>query len=99
MDEPVTPTTNADNMISHAATKVTEVGALASIGGWVTSNTLVAIFGLMVAILGFMVNLYFQSRRDRREAQLHDAKMKLLLKTTGQREVSVDAIEKVTGTD
>lgn len=102
MDQPTSPTPQTDGLISHAASEATKVGALTSGLGWVTSNTVIAILGLAVAILGFLVNLYFQNKRDKREAQLHDAKMALFLKTTTAPELpakTAESIEKATGSD
>lgn len=59
-------------------TTVTEVaskggmggGATTSLLGWMTSNEAVVLTGLLVTVLGFAINLYFQIRRDRREQEL-----------------------------
>ncbi len=82
MEQPAPPTPATDTLISHAATEVTKAGALTTGLGWLTSNTLIALVGLLMAILGFIVNLYFQHRRDKREAQLHDMKMAIFLKNS-----------------
>jgi fucose permease len=67
--------TAVDTVVSSAATTAMGGGATTSLFGWITSNHSIAVMGLMVAILGFSVNLYFQLRRDRREQELHQSNL------------------------
>ena len=53
-------------MIAHAP-KVATAGAVAGVGGWLTLNDIVAIVGIVAAVGGFVVTLYFAHRKDRRE--------------------------------
>ena len=50
-------------------------GATASVLGWLSSNEGIALIGISVTLLGFIVNLIFQIRRDRREQELQRAKL------------------------
>lgn len=65
-----------DSTGSFVATKAMEVGGVSSgVAGWITGNNVIALLGLTVAIAGFIVNLYFQNRRDKREAEFQTAKL------------------------
>ncbi len=70
--------TAVDATVTSAATKAMGGGAAVSLGGWSLSNDEVVLFGLLMTILGFAVNLIFQARRDYREQVLHAAKLALL---------------------
>lgn len=52
-------------------------GSAASTVGWLASNNTVVVVGLFVTIVGFLINLYFQRRRDKRETRESELKMKL----------------------
>jgi len=64
-----------DETIASAASRGSVGGTAASLFGWLTSNDTLAFLGVVVAVLGFIVNVIFQIRRDRREAELHAARM------------------------
>ena len=57
-----------DAAATAAASKATYTGATAATLGWVASSEFSVIAGLLIAALGLLTNLYFQFRRDRREA-------------------------------
>lgn len=61
--------------VSSIASKGMGGGAGAAIFGWFTSNEGMAFVGVSVTVLGFIVNLIFQLRRDRRELELQRAKL------------------------
>ena len=61
--------------ISAVATKTTYAGAGTSAIGWITSSEGVAAIGLLLALLGFIVNLYFKIKQDKREAVEHEVRM------------------------
>lgn len=44
-------------------------GTAASIYGWVTSSTGAVLIGVIVTILGFIINLIYQHKRNCREAE------------------------------
>lgn len=54
--------------VASAANKTTVVGGITSALGWVTQVNWVAVTGIVVAVAGLLVNMYFQLRRDRRES-------------------------------
>lgn len=63
---------------ASAALKTTLAGGgLVSFGG-LTANDWAIVAGLVIAVAGFILQWYFQRRRDRREVEEHEAKMELL---------------------
>ena len=42
-------------------------GVLTSIIGWLSSNEAVVIIGIIVTLLGFIINLIFQIKREKRQ--------------------------------
>lgn len=66
---------SAEATVTSLASKGMGGGATASIFGWITSNEAIAIVGVVITILGFVVNFIFQVRRDRREQELHRANL------------------------
>lgn len=53
---------------ASVANKVTAGGAATGVAGWASDMNWIGLAGVVVAILGLLVNAYFQARRDRREA-------------------------------
>ena len=51
------------------------VGAATGFFGWLSQVNWIGIVGVLVAVLGLIVNTYFQARRDRREAAESDARI------------------------
>ena len=68
-------TTTVDAAVTSAATKTMSGGAATTTIGWLSSNEGIALSGLAMTFVGFIVNLIFQIRRDRREEQLQKAKI------------------------
>lgn len=62
-----------DSVLDTAAislsNKTTAGGAAAGILGWLASVNWLGVFGVLIALAGLAVNIYFQRRRDRREAR------------------------------
>ncbi len=52
---------------ASVANKGMLVGAATGFVGWLSQVNWIGIAGVLVAVLGLLVNAYFQSRRDRRE--------------------------------
>lgn len=73
-----TTSTAVDSTMSSVATKAMGGGATTAAAGWVFSNEGIAALGFGLTILGFIINFIFQVRRDRREAELQQAKLELL---------------------
>ena len=53
---------------ASVANKTTVAGALTGAVGWLAQVNWLGLSGVLIAILGLLVNFYFQHRRDKREA-------------------------------
>lgn len=63
---------------SSVAFKTTFVGALTGVAGFLSQINWIGLSGVLLAVLGLLVNVYFLSRRDRREAAESAARIKAL---------------------
>ena len=63
--------TETIDTITAASQKATIGGSLMALFGGITATELAAVGGLALAFLGFIVNLYFQWREDRRKSEEH----------------------------
>ncbi|HAV2717867.1 holin [Acinetobacter baumannii] len=63
--------TEKAEMVSAVASKATYAGTTTTVFGWAVQIDAVAAMGLILAVLGFLVNSYFSWRRDRREKYEH----------------------------
>lgn len=52
---------------ASVANKATAVGAVTGAVGWLAQVNWLGLSGVFIAILGLLVNFYFQYRRDKRE--------------------------------
>ncbi|UVL22404.1 holin [Pseudomonas donghuensis] len=63
---------------ASVANKGMLVGAATGFFGWLSQVNWIGIAGVAVAVLGLLVNVYFQARRDRRETAESAAKIQAL---------------------
>lgn len=68
----------ADAVVASVASKATYVGAGTSFIGWLTTSEAGVAVGIILGIVGFIVNLYFKRREDRRQQEQHDAQMRAI---------------------
>ena len=74
-------TQNMDRLMQHeeliisAASKTSVTGAAAGVVGTVSQVDILTLTGVLIAVAGFGVNLFFNWRRDRREHREHLARM------------------------
>lgn len=61
------PSDTVDQIGVAVSTKTTWAGALGGFAGWLASVNWLGIAGLAIAVAGFLTNLYFARRRDKRE--------------------------------
>ena len=61
------PSETLDQIGVAVSSKTTWAGALGGFAGWVASVNWLGVAGLLIAIAGFLTNLYFARRRDKRE--------------------------------
>lgn len=67
----------ADQLADLASgNKVTQTGALTSVGSWIVSSEAGVIIGLIVGVSGLVMQWYFNRRRDKREQAEHEARMR-----------------------
>ena len=63
--------TETVDAITAASQKATIGGSIMALFGGITATELAAVGGLVLACAGFLVNLYFQWREDRRKSEEH----------------------------
>ena len=61
----------ADSTIASIANKATYTGAVSAVYGGMTANEIAAFGGLLVAVIGVLIQLFFKLRDDRRNAEYH----------------------------
>lgn len=64
--------------VPSLANKTTICGAAMGVLGWLSSINWIGLFGVLVAVVGLMVNVYFQHRRDKREQRESDERIAAL---------------------
>ena len=64
-----------ETTIAATGQKMAVAGGGASFLGWVTSSDWLAFVGILVAVLGFVINIYFSYQRNKREQKEHDLRM------------------------
>lgn len=74
---------NLDDAAILAANRTTETGALTGVVGWAAQVNWIGWAGVLVAVVGFLANLYYQRRRDRREQVESEARMAALRERCG----------------
>lgn len=67
-----------ETAITATATKTTLAGGGVSVIGLLTSIDWLSFIGVMVAILGLLINIYFQIRKDRREDRESNARIEAI---------------------
>lgn len=67
-----------DAVVAGIASKVTYTGAAGSVFGFLVSSQAAVVFGILIGLAGFIVNLVFSYRRDQREQERTEAYLKTL---------------------
>ena len=75
------------------ATKSTYAGSIATIGGYILQSEVIAFCGLVLALAGFVVNLFFKIREDRRQAEVH----RLAIQNAKRAAEAHDKIDEIAG--
>lgn len=70
--------TAAEATVAAIANKVTYTGGATAFVGGLTANELAAIGGLIVAVVGLVVQWYYKRKADRREAEFHAVRLREL---------------------
>jgi hypothetical protein len=71
--------TSIDATLAAAGSKATVVGSGTTLVSWLLSSQFGVLIGLILSIAGFLINLYFKARRDRRDQREHEARMSRIL--------------------
>lgn len=66
----------AEATVAAIANKVTYAGSGTAVVFGLTANEIAAVGGLIVAILGVIVQWFYKRKSDRRESELHAARLK-----------------------
>lgn len=61
--------------LAAAGQKATVTGASITGVGWVFTNEFLGLAGLLVAVFGLLVNIYFKRKEDQRQEREHVAAM------------------------
>jgi len=67
-----------DAAVAAIGSKVTYAGSASSLLGWLATSEAGIVIGILVAIIGLVVNVVFKLREDRRQQEEHDERMRLL---------------------
>lgn len=71
-----------DAAVAAAGSKATYAGAGASISSWLFSSEAGVLAGIVLGVLGLIVNTIFKVREDRRKQAEHEARMTELISIT-----------------
>jgi hypothetical protein len=58
-------------LMTSTASKSTYAGSAFAVGGWIVSSEAAVFFGVVLGVLGFVVNLIFKWREDARQEAIH----------------------------
>lgn len=75
---------------ASVANKTTVAGAVTGLFGWMAQVDWIGLSGFLLAMAGFLVSVYFQWRRDRREAAAHAAYVASLTDTKKKDDASAN---------
>lgn len=69
-----------------ASSKTTTLGAVAGTVGWAAQINWLGLIGALVAVVGLAVNFYFQHQRNKREEEMHRARLDEIKSRCGNEE-------------
>lgn len=55
-----------------ATNKVTAAGSVTTLFGWLTTNEALGLMGLIVGVVGLLINVHYRWKQDRREQKADD---------------------------
>lgn len=74
------PEITIEATLAAVGQKTTVAGASATGFGWLFSNEFLGLAGLLIAIAGLLVNIYFKRKEDARQQALYLANLAILVK-------------------
>lgn len=75
-----------DTVLISVSSKTTWGGLFGSIYGWLTQSDSAIFVGILVTIMGFCMNYFFQRRKSKKEDQLFDQKLQAYLRAEERKE-------------
>ena len=66
--------------VAETASKTTYFGAFGGAVTWLMSIDWLPLLGLLIALAGFITNVYFKRIENKRAQEIHDLKIKEMLK-------------------
>lgn len=85
----------SDGMMASVSSKIGMGGGTAtSIFGWMTTNEAAVLIGLCITVIGFLLNLFFQYKREKRTLAEHELKKKLYLMEIEEHQKRMNLINK-----
>jgi hypothetical protein len=82
----VTDNTTRDTVMISASSKTTIGGTVTSVFGWLSSTDVAVFIGVVITVLGFLVNFYFARLKTKREIALLMAQEKAQLRSEEREE-------------
>lgn len=73
-----------DVTFAAVGSKATYAGAGTSFASWVFSSEFGVLVGIVLGVLGLLINIYFKGRQDAREQMEHEARMRKLVTKPGE---------------
>ena len=70
------PAQTVDTVLVSVGNKATQAGAGTSLVSWVLSSNFGVWVGILIGVAGFLMQLYFNQRRDKREQAEFEMRMK-----------------------
>lgn len=79
MDSP-----HIDVSIAAIGSKATYAGAGTTVASWFLSSQFGVLAGIVLGVVGLLVNVYFKRRQDERDQAEHEARMRRLVTKPGE---------------
>lgn len=79
------PQITIEAAVAAVGSKVTYAGSTGSVIAWLSSSEAGFLTGIIVAVVGLIVNVWFKAREDKRQQQEHEQRM-LMIKNGGLHE-------------
>ena len=68
----------AEAAVAYAASKAPATGSVVTVAGWATDSNFGMWAGIVIGVLGLLINTYYKRKSDRRAEEAHQAQMRSL---------------------
>lgn len=75
--------TTIETTVTATAQKATMLGSAGTLVGWATSSDIAVWAGILIGVLGLLINWWFKRRHDKRAEAAHTAFMKRMKNSDG----------------